>query len=185
MSYQVELPIAYIAQLAKGASVANNGVCLTAVDFGQRNETTGFIEFDVIDETLRVTNLGQLQQGDIVNIERSLKAGDELGGHLVSGHIHATATLDKKHESSENCELVFSVDEKWQEYIFEKGFIAINGASLTLGKVDGGVFSVHLIPETLSITNLSTLKIGDQVNIEFDQQTMTIVETIKRMKDQL
>ena len=175
-----------------GASVANNGVCLTAVNFtglssGNEQETEnnqGFIEFDVIDETLRVTNLGQLTVGDKVNIERSMKVGDEIGGHIVSGHIHTQARLLQRIETADNCELVFGLDSQWQKYIFAKGFICLNGASLTLGKVTDGQFSVHLIPETLSRTNLGTLEVGQSVNIEFDQQTMTIVETIERMREQ-
>ncbi|MBO9492290.1 riboflavin synthase subunit alpha [Endozoicomonas sp. G2_1] len=178
--------------LETGASVANNGVCLTAVNFTglssktgrEAEDNQGFIEFDVIDETLRVTNLGQLTVGDKVNIERSMKVGDEIGGHMVSGHIHTQAKLLQRIVTDDNCELVFGLDGQWQKYIFAKGFIGLNGASLTIGKVTDGQFSVHLIPETLSRTNLGTLEVGQSVNIEFDQQTMTIVETIERMREQ-
>lgn len=167
--------------LEKGASVSINGVCLTAVEFGALDSKNSFISFDVIDETLRVTNLAELKANTLVNLERSLKAGDELGGHFVSGHIHCQGTLIEQHTTQTNCELVFQCDLPWMKYVLAKGFISINGTSLTVGKVSEDQFSVHLIPETLTRTNLSKLEIGHKVNLEFDQQTMTIVSTIERM----
>ena len=140
-----------------------------------------FISFDVIDETLRVSNLAGIEVGSLVNVERSLKVGDEIGGHMLSGHVHTQALLAKRIESEDNCTLCFDLATQYQKYIFAKGFISINGISLTLGAEVGEQFSVHLIPETLSRTNLQHLALGDKVNIEFDQQTMTIVQTIERM----
>lgn len=172
----------YIDGLAIGASVAINGVCLTAVGFGKLETGQAYIKFDVIDETLAVTNLGLLKLGSIVNLERSLKAGDEIGGHMVSGHIHCQAPVIHIAKTPENCAITFEISENWQPYLFSKGFVAINGCSLTLGNVSDNQFTVHLIPETLSRTNIGLLTLGDKVNIECDQQTMTIVETVKKLK---
>lgn len=169
--------------LETGASIANNGVCLTVVDFKPINKKRGLISFDVIDETLKISNLANIKTGDYINIERSLKIGDELGGHIVSGHVHCMAETQSIIKDSENCSITFLFDERWHKYILPKGFITINGVSLTIGEVTRNTFSVYLIPETLARTNLGTLKVTDKVNIEFDQQTITIVETLVRMKN--
>lgn len=195
-----------IEQLEVGASVAINGVCLTAVEFGcanneSNNQSNGksFIVFDVIDETLRVSNLAKITVGSMVNVERSLKIGDEIGGHMLSGHVHTQAIVTSRTETPDNCTLSFTLAAEFQKYVFGKGFIGINGISLTLGAdvVSDNIgensatnearetdehFSVHLIPETLARTNLQQVKIGEKVNIEFDQQTITIVDTIERMQ---
>ena len=118
----------------------------------------------------------------MVNVERSLKIGDEIGGHMLSGHVHTQAVVEERIESEDNCTLRFALASEYQKYIFAKGFISINGISLTLGAEVGSFFSVHLIPETLARTNLQHVTVGDKVNIEFDQQIMTIVQTIERMK---
>ncbi|MBA6390570.1 riboflavin synthase subunit alpha [Colwellia sp. BRX10-3] len=171
-----------IDNLEIGASVAINGVCLTVVEFGRLDEVSSFISFDVIDETLRVSNLADIELGTEVNVERSLKIGDEIGGHMLSGHVHTQAILANRIDSQDNCTLSFTIAAEYKKYIFAKGFISINGISLTLGADVGESFSVHLIPETLARTNLQYVLVGDKVNIEIDQQTMTIVETIERMK---
>ena len=170
-----------IEKLEVGASVAINGVCLTAVEFGALDTDKSFICFDVIDETLRVSNLVVINVGSQVNVERSLKVGDEIGGHMLSGHVHTQAAIISRLDSQDNCQLSFKLATEYKKYIFAKGFISINGISLTLGAEVGDDFSVHLIPETLSRTNLQNAVVGDKVNIEFDQQTMTIVDTIERM----
>jgi len=177
----ISVATSLVSQLEIGASIAINGVCLTVVEYKPYQEGSYTIVFDVIDETLRITTLGALVVGDSVNIERSLKIGDELGGHIVSGHVQYQSTLVKKEETPTNTALYFNCDEAWLKYIFEKGFITINGTSLTIGKIKENSFSVHLIPETLTRTNLGKLVLGDKVNIEFDQQTVTIVQTIERL----
>jgi len=177
----ISVATSLVSQLEIGASIAINGVCLTVVECKPYQEGSYTIAFDVIDETLRITTLGALVVGDSVNIERSLKIGDELGGHIVSGHVQYQSTLVKKEETPTNTALYFNCDEAWLKYIFEKGFITINGTSLTIGKIKENSFSVHLIPETLTRTNLGKLVLGDKVNIEFDQQTVTIVQTIERL----
>ena len=190
LKLRIALSLEFIQGLEQGASVANNGVCLTAVNFGELSSEDypeqpagqGFIDFDVIDETLRLTNLGQLTVGDHINIERSLKVGDEIGGHMVSGHVQYMATIADIQKTETNCAIYIENPEQWLKYILPKGFITVNGTSLTVGKVSDNQFSIHLIPETLERTNLGELKVGDKVNIELDQQTVTIVDTIKRMK---
>lgn len=177
-----------VLNLQIGASIAINGVCLTVVEYGVRtdstdsSENTYSIAFDVIDETLSITTLGNLLVQDLVNIERSLKVGDELGGHIVSGHVQYKSALVVKEVTPTNTALYFKCDEPWLKYIFEKGFITVNGVSLTIGKIKDNMFSVHLIPETLTRTNLGKLNIDNEVNLEFDQQTITIVQTIERLK---
>ncbi|ARU57025.1 riboflavin synthase subunit alpha [Oleiphilus messinensis] len=161
-----------------GASIAINGTCLTVVDFDANTAA-----FDVMTESLRLTNLNELAPGTKVNFERAAKFGDEIGGHLLSGHIHTTATVVEIIDSKEEFTVVFSIDETWTQYIMPKGFISINGASLTVGEtVSENQFRVHLIPETLRITNFKALTPGSRVNIEIDHQTQTIVNTVKRLK---
>lgn len=166
----------FLQQVALGASISINGCCLTVVAF---TETT--VCFDIIDETLRLTNLGGLTVGEHVNFERSLKVGDEMGGHYVSGHIHCTGTVVKRARSKDNLALWIEFPEQFKPYVLAKGFISVNGASLTVGQVDGNRFSLHLIPETLRLTNIES---ADTVNLEFDQQTITIVETVERVLQQ-
>lgn len=159
-----------------GASVALNGTCLTVTSVDSH-----LLTFDLMAETLRLTNLRDLPAGSRVNYEHAAKMGDEIGGHVLSGHIHCTAILEKVISTENNLALTFSVPENWAKYIFPKGFIAINGASLTVGEVSGNQFTVYLIPETLRITTFENLSKGDQVNIEVDSQTQVVVDTLERV----
>ena len=171
----------YLENLAIGASIAINGVCLTVTEYKvSEDETRGRVQFDIIDETLIKTNLGLLKSGDLVNFERSLSFGAELGGHIVSGHIQTTGTVSQIERTEDNLRLSLSVPNVWLKYILSKGFAAINGCSLTIGEVNEEGFDLHLIPETLSITNLGDAQVGDKLNIEVDQQTYTIVQTVER-----
>lgn len=171
----------YLERLTIGASIAINGVCLTVTKFeSQMSDVVGQVFFDVIDETLDVTNLKFIKQGDQVNFERSVTFGTEIGGHIVSGHIHATAILDKVERSPDNVKMTLTIDQQWMKYILHKGFVGINGCSLTVGDVGSDSFALHLIPETLQITNLGNYEEGDQLNIEVDQQTYTTVQTVER-----
>lgn len=172
----VETTPEYLQNLSIGASIAINGCCLTVVEFSETR-----VHFDVIDETLRLTNLGQLTAGDRVNFERSLKVGDEIGGHGVSGHIHCTGQVAERVDSDHNCTLWIEIPEAHTRYLFDKGFISVNGASLTIGTVQNNRFSLHLIPETLRITNLGDCTNGSTLNIELDQQTITTVNTVERV----
>ena len=161
--------------LEVGGSVSIDGVCLTATSIGQQ------VTFDVIPETIHRTTLGSLKPGDSVNVERALKFGDELGGHLLSGHIMGTAQISKVH----NQDYTICCPPEMSDYIQEKGYIAVDGISLTIGETDGnGGFDVHIIPETLRLTTLGNKAVGDRVNIEIDAMTQAVVETTKRMMEQ-
>ena len=135
----------------------------------------------MIAESLQKTNLGDLVVGSWVNLERSLRFGDELGGHIVSGHIQATATLRAINRDADNVGFELSVPAELLPYIQPKGFIAVEGCSLTVGEVTVQGFSLYLIPETLQITNLGLKQPGDKLNIELDQQTVTIIRTVERL----
>lgn len=177
----VQAGSAFLQQLQHGASIAINGVCLTATVF---DIDAGWVKFDVIAETLRQTNLGLLSIGDDVNFERSLTFGSELGGHIVSGHIQTTATLTLLEKSNLNCHMRLTLSPQYMPYILSKGFIAVEGCSLTVGEVYADGFSLYLIPETLNITTLGQKVQGDRLNIELDQQTQTIVKTVERIMAQ-
>lgn len=181
-THVLALPAPLNEGLALGASVAHNGVCLTvtAID-GER------ISFDLMRETLRVTNLGALKEGDRVNIERAARFGDEIGGHAMSGHVMGMAELVELDEAPNNRRLWFEVPAALGRYLFDKGYIGVDGISLTIGETrrasaeHGPRFCVDLIPETLARTILVDRVPGDLVNIEIDPQTQAIVETVERV----
>jgi len=174
---RISFPSGATAGVQIGASVALNGTCLTVTDI----ENNDALSFDVIAETLRATNLGGLSEGSSVNFERSARVGDEIGGHHVSGHVHTTAELSEVQQTQDNRRLSFRVPRQWMKYILPKGFIAVNGCSLTVGEVGEDDFSVYLIPETLRVTVLGDLALGDLVNIEIDSQTQAIVDTVEKV----
>ena len=171
---EISAPKNFSKNLKKGASVSVNGICLTSLDDGKKK-----LKFDVINETLSKTNIGKAKKGSLVNLERSITASTEIGGHLMSGHIHFAGKVEKISTKNTNKDIQIKFPKKYKQYIFEKGYIGVNGCSLTLGKVNRDSFFVHLIPETLSVTNLSDLRKGSFVNIEIDQNTIAIVETVK------
>lgn len=163
--------------LTRGASIAINGVCLTAVQW-EGDE----VHFDVIAESLRVTNLGALQVGDQVNVERAAKFGDEIGGHLLSGHVHTLARLEKREEQGDNLALTLSVGDEFAKYLMPKGYVALDGCSLTLGpEIKNGQFQVFLIPETRAVTVIESRQPGDLINVEIDTQTQAVVDTVERV----
>ena len=171
----VALPERMLAGVETGASIAINGTCLTVTGFSDTE-----VSFDAMQETLRVTNLGELEQGVLVNVERAAKFGDEIGGHLLSGHIHDTVIVDKIIETPDNTTIYFRFDPRWSDYILSKGYIALNGASLTIGEeVKDNRFCVHLIPETLKLTTFGECQLGDRINLEIDSQTQAVVNTVK------
>jgi len=161
-----------------GASVSVNGVCLTAVEI-----TGSTVAFDVIAETLNLTTLGTLAEGNWVNLERALKVGDEIGGHLLSGHIMGTGEIIVREETNENTNLVIDCPADIMRFIQPKGYIAIDGISLTVGRVEENTFSLHIIPETLRLTTLGVKGLGSDVNLEVDSMTQTIVATVERMME--
>ena len=168
-----------VENLAIGASVAINGVCLTATTI-----ESNLVHFDVIEETLQRTSTGELEVGHLVNIERSLAFGDEIGGHLLSGHIMGTGLVHAADVSGEGMNLEILVPEQLRKFILEKGYIGVDGISLTVGAVQNGCFSLHIIPETLRLTTLGQREVGDAVNLEIDSTTQTIVETVERYLSQ-
>ncbi|PST91358.1 riboflavin synthase subunit alpha [Photobacterium sp. NCIMB 13483] len=175
-THVIRLPENLMQGLTLGASVAHNGCCLTVTHIEQQ-----LVSFDLMQETLNVTNLGLLTEGDYVNIERAAKFGDEIGGHAMSGHISATATVSRVNISENNHQVWFSAPTQLMKYIFAKGYIGIDGISLTIGEVENNCFNVNLIPETLHRTNLKNRTVNDVINIEIDPQTQAIVDTVERV----
>ena len=173
----LQFPDGTLSGVKMGASIAINGTCLTVVAFDEEKDTASF---DLIVETLRATNLGELKPGSIVNYERSAKVGDEIGGHNVSGHVHTKATICEVEDTDNNRKVVFELDPKWSKYILPKGFIAVDGTSLTVGESADGKFNVWLIPETIRATVFREKSVGSTVNIEIESQTQVIVDTIER-----
>ncbi len=162
--------------LETGASVSIDGTCLTVVEI-----KPPMIAFDVIPETLQKTTLGGKSIGSKINLERALKMGDELGGHLLSGHILGMGEITDRFEGKENLDLRINCPVQIMKFVQEKGYIAVDGISLTIGKVDETSFSLHLIPETIALTTIGTKQIGEKVNIEVDSMTQTIVTTVERI----
>jgi len=158
-----------------GASVALDGVCMTVVSLDGTE-----VRFDAIEETLARTTLGRAIQGHMVNVERSLRMGDELGGHILSGHVMMTAKIIGRVERGEGLDLVIENPLEARPYILEKGFIAIDGMSLTIGEASDEGFALHIIPETLRATTIGEKEVGDSVNLEIDSRTQAVVETVMR-----
>lgn len=163
-----------------GASVAINGTCLTAthIDIDATE-----VHFDVSDLTLKLTTLGSLVEGDEINIERSAKVGMENGGHNLYGHIEGTALVKALTHHGETMHIDLEIPHDNIKYFFLKGFIGLNGCSLTINRVDRETqqISVDLIPETLRLTTWKYIQVGDQVNYEIDQMTRTMVDTLENI----
>jgi len=160
-----------------GASVAIDGVCMTVV-----TTQDGRVQFEAIAETLERTTIGFLRQGSRVNIERSLRMGDELGGHILSGHVMSTARILQRTERGEGIDLLIEHQDDTKQYIMEKGYVAVDGMSLTVGEVHSEGFNLHIIPETLRVTTIGEKSEGDFVNIEVDSRTQAVVDTIRSME---
>lgn len=151
-----------------GASIACSGVCLTVVGRG-RDGNRGWFAVDAAAETLRVTTIGGWRQGARVNLERALKIGDELGGHLVAGHADGLALVLAREQFTDMAQLTFRAPAELARFIAPKGSVALDGVSLTVNAVEGEAFSVLIIPHTLAVTTLAALGVGDSVNLEVDQ----------------
>ena len=172
---EIETPSDFSSGLQVGGSICVDGVCLTTSSIDSNS-----LGFDVMMETLDVTTLNMIKENDIVNIERSIKLGDEIGGHLVSGHVSDTVTICKIDKPANNHVLTFQTISDVMQYIFPKGYIALNGVSLTIGEVNrsDNCFNVYLIPETLRLTNLGNKEVGDCINLEIETQTKNMVDMI-------
>lgn len=184
--FTVELSPELTEGIETGASVAIDGVCCTVVEHhGAR------LGFDAMQETRSITTLGDLHVGRGVSVERSARLGDELGGHDVYGHVIGTGTVSAVHSIGAQLDLTITVPGAWLKYILHKGFIAVDGCSLTVGAVTrpgpgetAGSFDLHLIPETVRLTNFGRKRVGDRVNIELDPRTVAIVETVERVLEE-
>jgi riboflavin synthase len=158
-------------QLALGASVAHDGVCMTLVGFGPRSEGDTYVSWHEVDaaaETLAVTTAGDWAPGKTINLERALKIGDELGGHLVSGHVDGVATLVSRRDFDAMAHFEIEAPRELAKFIAEKGSVALDGTSLTVNKVDKTRFTILLIPHTLDVTIWGGRKAGDRINLEVD-----------------
>ena len=178
LTYEVDLGADRVLGLEPGASVSIEGVCQTVVAISGNRAT-----FDAIRETLDLTTLGSLEVGARVAVERSARVGDEVGGHDVAGHVVGQGeVVDARHEGDLHM-LRITISPEWMKYVLKKGFIAVNGSSLTVSDVrrGEGSFAVHLIPETLRLTCLGDKHIGDRVNVELDTRTVAIVDTVERV----
>lgn len=154
-----------------GASIACSGACLTVVDKGKGASNTSKSDWFAVDasgETLSKTSLGSWQVGTRINLERSLRVGDEIGGHIVSGHVDGIAAVVSITPDGDSVRLVFDAPTELAKYIAPKGSITIEGVSLTVNEVEGTSFGVNIIPHTQSVTSLGNLSVGDKVNLEID-----------------
>jgi riboflavin synthase len=155
------------ASIVEGASIACAGVCLTVVDIGADAARTWFA-VDAAAETLRLTTVGRWQAGTRVNLERPLKVGDELGGHVVAGHVDGLAVLTAREDMTDMARLSLRAPAALARFVAAKGSVTLDGVSLTVNEVAGDTFSVLIIPHTLKVTTLGPLAAGDEVNLEID-----------------
>jgi riboflavin synthase len=155
------------AELIEGASIACAGVCMTVVGTGEEDGRTWFA-VDAAAETLALTTVGRWRHGRSVNLERSLKLGDELGGHLVAGHVDGLATVVAREDMTDMAHITLRAPPQLARFIAPKGSVALDGVSLTVNAVEGDTFSVLIIPHTLQVTSFAALRQGDDVNLEID-----------------
>jgi riboflavin synthase len=174
---QIRFPEGFIDGLAVGGSVSVDGVCLTTTMIRSSTE----VSFDVILQSLAVTTLSNLGAGATVNVERAARDGAEIGGHPLSGHVDFSTVIHALSEAGANKVLRIHIPEQFRKYIFAKGYIAVNGASLTVSECNKheGWFDVWLIPETRRVTNLDLKLAGDLVNIEIDRGTHVLVDSVR------
>ena len=181
-SFTLAFPRGFDEGLAVGASVAVDGVCLTVT----RCEVSGRADFDVMQQSLALTTLAGLGVGSRVNVERAARDGAEIGGHPLSGHVDVMASISGLRRPENNHVLRISVPQRFMRYIFAKGYIAINGASLTVAEVHKGEgwFEVWLIPETLRATTFAAKAVGTELNIEIERSTQVFVDTVRDALDE-
>lgn len=176
-SFEIEFKPGFCEDLEIGASVSVDGVCLTVTTLISATRAS----FDVMLQSLLVTTLSEYEAGAEVNVERAAKDGAEIGGHPLSGHIDFHTPVADITLMQDNYRLRICMSKQWQRYIFPKGYIAINGASLTIANVDkkAGWFEIWLIPETLRMTVFKDKTVGQHVNIEIERGTQVIVDTVR------
>ncbi|WP_121630866.1 riboflavin synthase [Tropicibacter alexandrii] len=157
-----------------GASIACNGCCLTVIALGE-----DWFDVDISAESVSKTNIGDWAEGYRINLERALKVGDELGGHIVSGHVDGVATITAMLDEGDSTRITFDAPESLARFIAPKGSVALNGTSLTVNEVDGTTFGVNLIPHTKEVTTWGHSKTGDRINLEID----TLARYVARLRD--
>ena len=168
--------------LELGASIAINGACVTVTEIDG-----SLVGFDLIKETIELSNLGELAAGTTVNVERSFRVGDEVGGHILSGHVAGVAVVTQIKSDDGHRLVTMAIQREWMAYLMLKGFVALDGASLTIAEIDrsAATISVSLIPETLARTTFGRLEVGDRINLEVDSRTQVIVDTVREvLKDE-
>jgi riboflavin synthase len=179
-SFTLQLPEGFTQGLEVGASVAVDGVCLTVTTVQPGDAAN----FDVMQQTLTLTTLGGLGPGSAVNVERAARDGAEIGGHPLSGHVDCLARLAEVRTPENNRVLRIALPAPWMRYVFAKGYIAVNGASLTVAEAErepggAGWFEVWLIPETLRMTTFGAKAVGDALHVEIDRSTQVVVDTVR------
>jgi riboflavin synthase len=181
-SFTLAFPHGFCDELQIGASVSVDGVCLTVTE----RIGDDAARFDVMQQSLSLTTLGALAAGSPINVERAARDGAEIGGHPLSGHVDFQATLASVRQPENNHVLRIAVPPQWMRYVFAKGYIAINGASLTVSDADRreGWFEVWLIPETLRMTTFADKRPGDALNIEIERSTQVMVDTVRDAVDE-
>ncbi len=176
-TFEIEFPPGFCKNLEIGASIAIDGVCLTVTEL----MTVSKVKFDVMLQSLLITTLSQYKDGTGVNVERAAKDGAEIGGHPLSGHVDFKTAIVDVIQIEDNYRVKIAASKEWMKYIFPKGYIAINGASLTISEVNKteGWFDVWLIPETRRMTVFENKKIDDELNIEIERGTQVVVDTVR------
>lgn len=203
-SFLIRFPLKFGLNIKVGASIAINGVCLTVVDFihvmadqeiNQEELNSAILEllpplsgqdyvqihFDVISTTLNLTNLSEVTVGSKVNAERSYRVGDEIGGHILSGHIDNKIQIVNLIDADNIYQLEFALPDQYRHLVVDKGFVGIDGMSLTVSSITDKGFTVNLIPETLAVTTIGSKKVGDYVNLEIDNQTKVITQAVETL----
>ena len=167
--------------IKKGSSVCCNGICLTVVSKKKNNSKT-LLTFDVSKETLNCTNFNRIKKGDNINIEKSLRVGDEISGHFVFGHVDDTSPLLSMKKVDGSYELQFKISKTLRGLVAKKGSVAINGISLTINSIKNNCIILNIIPYTWDKTNLNKLKIGDRINLEVDMLARYVTQNQKKLK---
>ena len=170
-----------LSGVAIGASIACDGVCLTVTAKGVTPDGQGWFQVDISAETLSKTNIGAAgwAPGRRINLERALKVGDELGGHIVSGHVDGVAEIVAMRDEGDSTRITFRAPEALARFIAPKGSVALNGTSLTVNEVDGRDFGINVIPHTKAVTTWGSAAVGDRVNLEID----TLARYVARLQD--
>ena len=183
VTWTVEFPHGALTGVALGASISLDGCCLTVTTLPDDRHAA----FDLVPETIARTAFRGVKEGSVVNFERSLRFGDEIGGHLLSGHVDFVGRVSAVEVLDQSRVVTFSCEPAWTKYLFTKGYVALNGTSLTLTHVDKkvGEFRVSLIPETLAKTTFGQAHVGTLINVEIDRTTQAIVETVERVMQEM